>query len=160
MRNKGFTLIEVILAMVLIGIIAGITSKLLAQNYVNYNSAKNILGLSTPSNLAMDFFLREIKSAESITSFGSSSLSFVNKDGNAISYTLSNGILYRSINNNTAQIVLTNINSFSLSYYDQSFASTAVASNIRYISMLLGVYSGSLTYQVKGATSLRRLIPA
>lgn len=100
-RDAGFTLIELIITIVLVGIIAGIGALLVLQG-VNAFLAEDIRAdLTTDGRLAIERMAREIRTirtrtAADIPTMAGPTLSFVDLDGNAIAYTSGGGTVTRN----------------------------------------------------------------
>ncbi len=100
-RDAGFTLIELIITIVLVGIIAGIGALVVLQG-VNAFLAEDIRAdLTTDGRLAIERMAREIRTirtrtAADIPTMTGGTLSFVDLDGNPITYTSGVGNVTRN----------------------------------------------------------------
>ena len=100
-RDAGFTLIELIITIVLVGIIAGIGALVVLQG-VNAFLAEDIRAdLTTDGRLAIERMAREIRTIRSRTAADiptkvAGTLSFVDLDGNPITYTSGGGSVTRN----------------------------------------------------------------
>ena len=100
---KGFTLIEYIIVIVLIGVLGSMSSLILRQTFKGHFTAKKITDLSIKTNIAADNLLRELKSSERLSAIGATTLTFVNQQGQTIVIDLSGTNLRRNVNGGGAQ---------------------------------------------------------
>lgn len=152
MGQKGFTIIEIILSIVILGIIAGIGLPIIAEIGESQIIANRRNDLAESGRLAIDRLVREIrriKDDTSVVTANSTVFQFIDIDDNTISFSLSSGVLRRTYNG-TANDLAGDAASFNISYYDQSgslISSPAVspsATDIRRVRLNLGLeISGS-----------------
>ncbi|MDA9271825.1 ComGF family competence protein [bacterium] len=158
---RGFTYIEFIIVIVLIAILGSIAALMLKQNYTGYFTAKKIMALATNATIATDNLMRELKSTSSLTALSATSLTFVNQQGQTIVIDLSGTTLRRNVNAAGAQTMCSQVSSVAFAYFDSAFATTAVAANVRFITLQMTVTNvDGLSYSVMGGTNvLRTLLP-
>jgi len=153
---RGFTLIEFVIVITLIGILSAVASMILNQHFKGYFSAKDLMALEIKTNMAADNLLRELKSSENLTALSATSLSFVNQQGESIVINVSNGLLRRQVNSATAQTLCNNVTSLAFAAFDSAFASTAVTDNIRFVTMSITTTdNNTLPYSLMAGTVLR-----
>src|SRR5689334_5109353 len=98
-KQRGFTLVELVMTLVLISIISVVATKLLSQGYKAYITAKSVSetdwqGLLASSMLAND--LQLVRASNDISSAQASAITFVDATGTSIQYQLSGTTLLRN----------------------------------------------------------------
>lgn len=98
MNNKGFTLIELTIVMVIIGIVAVIGGVILIQAFEAGNASRNLIDATWQSRLALQRMTDEIREAHNIISTTDNQhiLSFTSINGTTITYNLSGNHLVRN----------------------------------------------------------------
>jgi prepilin-type N-terminal cleavage/methylation domain-containing protein len=154
-KQNGFTLIELAMVIVIIGIIAAMASSMISQGFEAYFTGKNVMDADWQGRLALERMardIREIRSAGDISTMTASQLTFVDLSGNTITYQLSGTNLMRN-----SQILANGIQSMTLSYFDANGSTTASASAVRYISISLNVTQNNTNITVATAVYARDL---
>ena len=144
--QKGFTLIEMIVVIVLSSIIAVVSMQLLAQGFAAYLSGQNVTSAQNQIWRALERMSRDIRavsSPASITTATASQFSFTDIANNSISYTLSGSSLMLGSN-----VLADGISALTFSYYDKNGTTTATLSAIRFISVSLTITQGGTNYTV------------
>nr|MBU1328611.1 prepilin-type N-terminal cleavage/methylation domain-containing protein [Candidatus Omnitrophota bacterium] len=125
--KRGFTLIELIMVIVIIGIIASVVGYILlgaVQGWTFKAKRNDILWDGRLAINRMVREIREIKDLTSVTTASSSQFRFTNINNNSITYSLSGANLNRT-KDGAANILAQNVSSLSFTYYDSSGASIA-----------------------------------
>ncbi|GGI85144.1 prepilin-type N-terminal cleavage/methylation domain-containing protein [Legionella impletisoli] len=156
MKAKGYTLIEMVIGIVLLGIVSATAGLFLTEAFRSYFAAKPILKVAGKANIAADALMREIKSAESISAIGSNSMSFVNQQGQSIVINLSGGNLSRSVNGGTAYTLCSGITGLTFSYFDASLGTTASASNVRFVTLAMTIAEEAIPFSLIAGTLVRK----
>lgn len=88
MKQKGFTLIELILTIVLIGIISGVTAKILMTGIDTYSFVTNRKDASQHARVAMERMVDEMILFQwtDVSFMGQSRLSYWDQDGHSSSF--------------------------------------------------------------------------
>jgi len=154
--NKGFSLIELIVVILVLVIVAGAAVTFLQQGTTAYLRGKPTAMVAEKTNLAVDNLMREIESAESVTTIGTTGLTFVNQDGEVIVIDLSGTTLRRNVNAGGVQTLCTNVTALTFAYFTTGFATTAVAANVSFLTMTVTVTQDNVPYSMMAATVIRK----
>ncbi|MEO5657580.1 MAG: type II secretion system protein, partial [Nitrospiria bacterium] len=101
--QEGFTLIELVITIVLVGIIAGVGALFLQQGVRAYISADARTDLTNQGRLAIERMAREIRTIRSRTNAdipgccSATALSFYDVAGNRIDYAVAGGTVTRNL---------------------------------------------------------------
>jgi len=98
----GFTLIEAIISIVIAGVLATLGATLMSGGFRTYFLGRELAQDAAQGTLAVERMtrdLRAVRSAADLTTIGASTITFVDVDGNTISYALSAGSVIRSQQN-------------------------------------------------------------
>jgi len=165
MKKHGFTLIEVVMVMVLVGILAGIGVPMLMQTVDawSYNSQfqDNAVFSAIVAMNRMSREMRRLKDDASVTTANASVYTFNDINSNAITFDRSGNLLRRNsdgLSDNVSALTYTYIND-----NEAAIAVPVVSANntdIRRIQVNLTVFSGSNTLPFQFSTrpqNLRRL---
>lgn len=153
---KGFTLIEIILAIVIVGIIAiAITASFLPTMKVSLSvdTRKDAL---QGGRVAMERMLREIREARSISAgFTATSLTFVNAANSTITYSWS-GTPSAPLQRNGSDLTCC-VEAMLLTYLKKDGTTTANPSEVWRIQADLQVKVGSETVELRSEVNPRNL---
>ena len=111
--NPGVTLLELVLAMSIVGIIAGVSVPLLVTGVSTYVSINDRGRLMETGRLTLERLRREfgqLKDSTSVLAAGSSQLQIVDSNDDTLTYTLSSGSLTRKKNGGSAHTLAENVN--------------------------------------------------
>ncbi|MDO8518976.1 MAG: prepilin-type N-terminal cleavage/methylation domain-containing protein [Deltaproteobacteria bacterium] len=136
MNNRGFTMIEMVLYMVVAAIITGVTVHVMRTHVNAYSFITNRHTALSDVSYAlnrMSYELLRVETAE-ITAIAADSIDFTDDDGNAASFeTAANADgtgLYRG-----DELLISPVTSFDLVYYDLNGIETNVIADVRSIKM-------------------------
>ncbi|MEI8012419.1 MAG: type II secretion system protein [Candidatus Omnitrophota bacterium] len=150
-KNTAFTLIELVMVIVLVGIIFGVTAPLMLEVGRNWQLAQGRNELCESAKVAMDRMVREIRQVKDKTSVITATavtFKFIDVDNNTITFSTASGHLMRTVGT-TANQLADNVTAVSFTYYNASesvIASPSVnpsATNIARIVIGLTLSSGS-----------------
>jgi len=154
LHARGFTLIEVIITLVIAGVLATIGATLLSSGFRSYFLGRELAQDAAQGTLALERMtrdLRAVRSAADLTTIGASTISFVDVDGNTITYALSAGSVTRSQNGGTAQPVAANVSSLAFTYLQNDGQTTAASSaTVWYIVVAVTVTSQNVGTTFRG----------
>ncbi len=138
-RRNGFSLIEMIMVIVVLGIIAAVAAPILANAFRAYFTGMDIAETDWQARAALERMSRELRTVRApadliITAAGD--LSFTDIDGNVIRYCLgavgtcpgTAGNLMRN-----SQSLATGVSGLTLSYLTRTGVATGVAAQVFYI---------------------------
>ncbi len=138
-RRAGFSLIEMIMVIIVLGVIAAVAAPALSNAFRAYFTGKDIAETDWQARAALERMSRELRTVRSpadlvITS--GSDLSFTDIDGNVIRYCLgavgtcpgAAGNLMRN-----SQSLASGVSGLTLSYLTRAGAATGVAAQVFYI---------------------------
>jgi prepilin-type N-terminal cleavage/methylation domain-containing protein len=142
-RPAAFTLIEVLIASTISLMLAGILAVFFAFSLRSFAAMTNYADMNQKSQLALDKMSKDIRQARSLTSYSTNSLTFLDVNNNALSYTFDStkGTLVRS-SGGVVTTYLTNCDSLQFWIYQHTPISNtfdcyvpAGAANARVIQM-------------------------
>lgn len=131
-RAKGFTLIELIMVIVIMGVISVVIGRILFSSLQTFITSQNISDDDWQGLLSLNKFTNDvhnIRSANDILTVSASTFSFVDVTGNTVTYQLSGSSLLRG-----GITLASGVSSIAFSYYDKNYTVTATPTNVRYIS--------------------------
>jgi prepilin-type N-terminal cleavage/methylation domain-containing protein len=153
--KKGFTLIETIMAMVIIGIVSAILSAVIYGGMNTWLFIKDQRKANNEATLAVRQMVREIKltSPSRISAFSATALSFTDINGNSIAYAVSSNNLTRN-----GVVLLPNLKAtdgLTFTYFTKTGAVAATASQIETIIISLVVQNGTKYVEMQSGANLR-----
>jgi len=161
---KGFTLIEAVMLILIIGVLAGAGAWIMAYTVKNSVFIPNQLNMDKMANDALNTMLegdsqaKGLRFCRQVTAITAIRIDFVNQDSQVIYYRWDTGTnkLYRSINggaetsmpyySSVAGISLSGKSGILFTYYDSAEAVTATAANVRRIRVILIAKTGTGSY--------------
>ncbi|MEI8350179.1 MAG: prepilin-type N-terminal cleavage/methylation domain-containing protein [Candidatus Omnitrophota bacterium] len=161
----GFTLLEIIIVVVLLGITFAVTAPLMFAVVDGWRLAVDRNTMSESANLAMDKMIREmrqIKSKASVITASGSTFRFIDINDNDITFNLSSGHLMRTIGATSNQLA-DNVSSLSFTYYNSAGAQIATPqvnpsdTDIKRVVIDLTFSLGGTQLALKSGVSPRRL---
>ena len=164
--NEGFTLMEIILVLVLIGIMAAVLVPTLQEGVQSYTATETRGDLTSQARQAASRITRELRNIQkeadntpNISSANATTVTFVDVLDNTISFTLSGGTVQRNSN-----ALVEQVSNLSFRYFDATNAEltslpldAANRNNVRRILVVLTLAEGSLTVSVTEQAFLREL---
>jgi type II secretory pathway pseudopilin PulG len=161
----GFTLIEIILVCVLIGVIASVIIPPLYQGAQSFTVSETRGDLTSQARQAATRMIRELRNVQkeanntpNITAAAATSITFVDVLDNTITFSLSGSTLQRNSNPLVEQV-----SSLQFRYFNGSNAeltpplSATDMDNVRRVMLTLTLAEGGLTVAVTEQTFLREL---
>lgn len=145
--KNGFTLIEMIIVIVILSIIAGVAARVMGAAFNSYYDNQRIVNANEQGRLAIERMIRDIhaiNSTSSITTANASTFTFVDVNGNAVTYSLSGTQLQRN-----GITLADGVNSVAFGYYDGAGAVAATTDVIRYVNVTLNITNSTVNYILK-----------
>jgi len=155
-KTRGFTLIEMVLVIILLGIIGAIASKITMQGLNGYLNSEYITNANWQGRIALARITRDlhsIRSSNDITTATSSQLSFTTSSGTAITYQLTGSSLMRG-----SQIMADGVQSLTFNYFNSTGTTTSTLSAIHYIQINLNITQNNANYTLTMAVFLPNTI--
>lgn len=154
-KQRGFTLIEFVMVIVLMGIIASVAAGILAEGLNNLLISRKLTDANWQGQFALERMIRDIRfvrSSSDITTSTASEFAFTDINGNSIDYKLTGTSLVQG-----SQTLADGISGLTFTYYDKNGASGATGSAIRYVTISLNVTQNDTNYTVSTSAFLRDL---
>ncbi len=159
--SLGFTLIEIVVAIVLFGVIGAVVSRVLTQGFESYTTGRNVAEMDWQGRVALERLTRElrtIRSPSSITMTSATDMSFVDVDGATIRYCAgavggcpgATGDLVRN-----TQVLASGISGLTFSYLTRTGASTVTPAQVYYVSVGFTATQGAIDKRFTAVVSPR-----
>jgi len=160
--NEGFTLMEIILVLVLIGIMATVLIPTLQEGMQSYTATETRGDLTSQARQAASRITRELRNIQkeadntpNISSANVSTVTFVDVLDNTISFTLSGGTVQRNSN-----ALVEQVSNLSFRYFDVNnleLTGAFTPNNVRRIMVTLTLAEAGQTVLVTEQAFLREL---
>ena len=158
--RKGFTLIETIVVMVIVGIISLIFAAYVREGFEAWVFFSGQKGLAFETRAALYRVVREIKLINhnlGISTHTSQQISFEDIYGNPVTFSQEGTRLRR--NNDILLENLENPNGLTFSYFDKNGSSANFRENIYLVRIRLVTVKGQNRFVIESAAALRNEIP-
>ncbi|MFQ5847805.1 MAG: type II secretion system protein [Candidatus Methylomirabilales bacterium] len=165
-RAEGFSLIEVILVILLVGILAAVLIPPFRQSVQSYSAVETRGDLNSQAREAVTRMIRELRNIQkeadntpNITAADAASITFVDVLDNTITFSLAGSAVQRG-----SDSLVDNVSSLQFRYFDGSNAelttlplSAADRDNVRRIMLVLTLAEGDQTILMTEQAFLREL---
>jgi prepilin-type N-terminal cleavage/methylation domain-containing protein len=148
-RPNGFTLVEIVITIVLVGILAGIAAMIILQGVRAYSDEQSRSDVHYQARYAMERMAREIRQIRStadITAITNSNLQFTDVNGAGVGFTWTSPTLSRW-NGAGTNVLAPNITAFNFNYYQQNGVA-ATAATLWIVEITLTSQQGSESVQM------------
>ncbi len=138
--QRGFTLLEMVLVVLLLAIVAGVASHMLSGGFNAYLIGKDAVEVDWQSRNSLEWLMRDLRAVRSATAADltitpASAITFTNTSGSVVSYALSGSTLLRN-----GQPLADGVTTLSFSYIQKDGKNTAASvGQVYYIMVQLGV---------------------
>jgi prepilin-type N-terminal cleavage/methylation domain-containing protein len=143
--EKGFTLIEAIVSLLLISIMAAIAGMGLVKIVEGYVFAKQNAETAQKAQIAIARIVKELGAASAITTAGTDSITSTRTGSGTIIISFSNPDITVSVNGGPATTLINNVRAFTPLYFDAAGTPTATLPNIRRIDFNLTISGANNT---------------
>jgi prepilin-type N-terminal cleavage/methylation domain-containing protein len=159
--GRGFTLIEMIAVIVLLGIIFGFGGVLLGNLFTGYSLKRDATDAEWQAKVALERMARELRAVRMATAadldiVSAAQIRFVDTDGNGVCFYRNGNRVMRSADSpasacgtTSAQPLADNVTALTFTYWDNTGTATAVAANVYYITVDLTVAEGGYSGQFR-----------
>ena len=154
-RARGFTMLEAIIVIAIVGAIFGLGAIVIGRAFESYDLARRASEVDWQGRVALERMARELRQVRSLTpgdfAFAANEVRFIDADGNAVCFRLAGGSVERSEDGpagacgaTNPQPLADNVVGLAFAFYDQDGATAATAPEIYYISTVLQVARGDI----------------
>lgn len=164
MRQRGFTLIEITLAITVMGIIALVGAQILASGTKAYSEATDSLETLTKARQTMTRIIAELREADYngtqyliTTPYASNQIVFTKRDGVTVTIATSGANVTLGYSSPAVTSTLTNqLSSLAFAYYLENAVTTTTSStNVAYIQVTLTLSDNGTLYTRRQRVALR-----
>jgi prepilin-type N-terminal cleavage/methylation domain-containing protein len=154
-KQKGFTLIELVIVFIVVGILAAGASYLISAGVRGAGGAQQQDEIAWQARVALNRMEREIRTADpnSVSVWTDSQFTFVDADGNTVNFVFNDSTdqLLRN-----SDVLVDGVSAFDFYYYNKNGTNPGVANNIRYVLVVMVLGSGDATGDTLHATLMLR----
>lgn len=154
-KDVGFSLMELVIVMVILGVVAAASMKPMMQGLTTYTTSKDLSILDWQVNMALEEITRKARSimrTASITTASASQFVFVDSTNTTQNYRLSAG----NILENSA-VLVGNATGLSFIYYTRTGVATTTISAIRFVQPTITVSLGGNVISYTTAINLQNI---
>lgn len=152
LAQEGFTLIELVISIVILGILSLVTYGVIALNSRTFNSVKDNTLAYWDIRRAMQILRQDIQEIrpgnlipEANGTFSTARLSFRSLDGNTITYRKDGQYLQRKVNQQNWLTLLSGVQQNPFGFFDVNSVNTNNKNNVVFIQVILEAEQNSKT---------------
>lgn len=156
--QKAFTLIELIIVIVILGILIAGSTNLISLGFGSFFTGKDIVNANWQASVALERMardLRNVATTRDIEIAQTNSIRIKDIFGETITYSVSGGSLLRN-----SFVLADKINNLSLTYYNANSSllpQPVTSANVRYVVITLTVVSDKTNFNITTAVNLWNL---
>jgi prepilin-type N-terminal cleavage/methylation domain-containing protein len=159
MRNKnrhikGFSLVELVIVIVLLSILLTIGTNIIVKQFQIFAAGQKMVEADWQGRITVNRMERDIRDAVNIINASSNNITFINTNGETISYSLggvnNTQLIYTTVSG--SQPLANNVNSINFGYYDSN--GNITASDIRYVSFSPNIVNNNTNFNITTAVYL------
>ena len=162
-KQRGFTIMEMIVVTVIIGIIFATGAMLVGRSFEHFSTTRDVSDIEGQARVALERASRELrairgKSSNADLDIGTANeISFRNTSGTLIRFYRDAGSnrFMRQENTGTAQPLADYISALTVTYHDQGGASTGTRALVYYITVGITVTRGNFSNNFSTAVKVR-----
>ena len=150
-KIQGFTLVEIVITIVLLGIVSGLAAMIIMQGVMSYGDEQARSNVHYQARLAMVRMgreIRQIRSRADITTMLNVDLRFTDVNGSNIGFTWVNPNLSRW-NGVGNDVLASGIAAFTFSYYQQDGVTVATPTNVWVVEIAMTAQQGGESLQMR-----------
>lgn len=168
-RARGFTMLEVIIVIVVIGVIFGLGAVVIGRAFESYDLARRATDVDWQGRVALERMARELRHVRSMTAadfaFAASEVRFIDVDGNAVCFRLAGGTIERSEDGPAGACGTTSpqpladsiaANGLTFAAYERDGNPTLVVDDMYYVAIALRVVRGDIDETFRVTVQPRR----
>jgi len=164
-REKGFTLVEIVIVIVIIGIMSTLAAMIILQGATSFSTEYSTSNAQYQSRLAMERMAREIRllrsqTAGDIPTMSANTIMYTNIQGTQMGFQLSAGSIQRSQDNGTTwQTLATGVTALTFTYLQQDGVTVATtAATLWYVVINITDQQGTETLSIRTRVFPRNFI--
>lgn len=159
-RQRGFSLIEMVMVIVILGIISTVGAQLMGTGFQLYFTGRDSLGVDSQARVALERMTRELRTVRPATglTMAANEVTFTDVDGTSVRYCMGTvgtcpgtaGQLMRN-----TQVLAGGVSGLSFVYTNSNGVVTAVAAQVYYISVQFTVTQGGIARDYRATINPR-----
>jgi prepilin-type N-terminal cleavage/methylation domain-containing protein len=158
-QDAGFTLVEIIITIVIVGILAGIAAMIILQGARAYSDEQSRSDVHYQARLAVERMAREIRTIRQPTALGTTiigtitgnptnSLIFIDINGTAITYALTGTVLNRTVGG-VPSALAQGVTTLQFQHYTSAGVLTTAPASVWFIEINVIDTQGTETLQIR-----------
>jgi prepilin-type N-terminal cleavage/methylation domain-containing protein len=164
-HRAGFTLIEMIIVIVVVGVIFAIGGLVLGRAFESYDLTREATYVGWQGRVALERIARELRDIRSATAVDltitATNISFVDANANSVCFYQSGTQLMRSdgtCGGATAQPLADNLitGGLGFGYFDNAGATTAIVNAVYYVAVTVSIREGDISESYRVSVQPRR----
>jgi len=138
-KQRGFTLIELVMTIVIFSIMSAMLGQLLMSSYKTFTNGNAISTMSAQALLGVERMVYDLHNASSITTIAANSFTFADQTGTSYTYALSGAALQRASYN-----LVDSVQGITFTYLDLNGNVTAAPAAVAYVKINLSLLNNGI----------------